>query len=638
MLMRLKPSTWLILAAWTLLVGGYAAGALLIPPGPHLTAFGDVMQCLVPLFANAGLLMNAGSTHWRRNAFWMLLALGCSMWMCAQLMWTYYELVLKQAAPNPFSGDVIIFLHAVPLIGALALRPHARIADRSIRFGYLDFLLLLFWWVFLYAFIVIPWQFVQFEPAIYLNSFNHLYWLENVLLLLGVGALWLSTKGAWRRVYAHVFYASAMYSASSLTINVAILRGEYHTGSLWDIPLIASFVWFGTAGVIASRVTPASEPEPQTVAPPRALRMGDGGWTLRLAMAAVLSLPVMAAWNVSISVAPWAVREYRMIVTLVALVLLTALVFLRQHFVDRERMRLLAASQESLENLRRLQNSFAQSEKMAALGQLAAGAAREINNPLTAILGYSDLVKDEAGATDRLKQLADKIQEQARRTKQLVNNLLSFARQVPVEKTFLDISGVVRGAVQLRTLDLREQNIRIEMQSESVLPAVRGDPNQLLQVFYNLISNAVDSMGQTGGGVLSVRALREKNNVVLEFSDTGPGMKDPSRVFDPFYSTKAGTKGNGLGLSICYGIIQEHGGHISGYNRPDGGATFRVELPAIAPMLPKSSAASFPQAASAAAAGAALSPASFLPSPAPGGSVKAEAAAGVPNSLAVKKS
>jgi two-component system NtrC family sensor kinase len=299
-------------------------------------------------------------------------------------------------------------------------------------------------------------------------------------------------------------------------------------------------------------------------------------------------------------------------------------------------MRLLAASQESLENLRRLQNSFAQSEKMAALGQLAAGAAREINNPLTAILGYSDLVKDEAGATDRLKQLADKIQEQARRTKQLVNNLLSFARQVPVEKTFLDISGVVKGAVQLRTLDLREQNIRIEMQSESVLPAVRGDPNQLLQVFYNLISNAVDSMGQTGGGVLSVRALREKNNVVLEFSDTGPGMKDPSRVFDPFYSTKAGTKGNGLGLSICYGIIQEHGGHISGYNRPDGGATFRVELPAIAPMLPKSSAASFPQAASAAAAGAALSPASFLPSPA--ASTTTESPAGIPSSLAAKKS
>ncbi len=634
--MRLKPSTWLMIAAWLLLVGGYAAVALIFPGGKNLTIFGDVMQCLVPLFANAGLLMNAGSTHWRRNAFWMLLALGCSMWMCAQLMWTYYELVLHQQAPNPFAGDVIIFLHTVPLIGALALRPHARMTDRTLRFGYLDFLLLLFWWVFLYAFIVIPWQFIQFDPMVYLNSFTQLYWAENLILLLCLGILWLRTKGAWRRVYAQLFYASAMYSASSLTINVAILRGEYSTGSIYDIPLIASFVWFGTAGVMASRITPASEPAPREAVPTRAMRFSESGWTSRLAMAAVLSLPAMTAWNLSLSTAPWVVREFRMIVTLVAMVVLTALVFLRQHLVDRERLRLLAASQESLENLRRLQNSFAQSEKMAALGQLAAGAAREINNPLTAILGYSDLMKDEPGIAERLKLLADKIQEQARRTKQLVNNLLSFARQVPVEKTFLDISGVLKGAVQLRTLDLREQNIRIEMQCESLLPVVRGDPNQLLQVFYNLISNAVDAMEEMHGGTLTVRALREKKNVVLEFSDSGPGMKEPSLVFDPFYSTKAVSKGNGLGLSICYGIIQEHGGHITCYNSPEGGATFRVELPAVAPMLPKLSAASYHQPVGTLEVGLPSAPAPAVVALTP--SLKADAPAAITETLPAVKS
>ena len=595
--MRLKPSTWFMIAAWTLLVGGYAAAALIFPRGPKLTAFGDVMQCLVPLFANAGLLINASSTHWRRNAFWMLIALGCSMWMCAQLLWTYYELVLHQQAPNPFSGDVVIFLHTVPLIGALALRPHARSPDRSLRFGYLDFLLLLFWWVFLYAFIVIPWQYIQIDPSVYLYAFTQLYWVENLILLIGLGVLWLETKGSWRRVYAHLFYASAMYSASSLTINVAILRGEYSTGSLYDIPLIASFVWFGTAGLIAYRNTSARDPAARETEAPRVPRIGEFNWTSRLAMAAVLSLPVMAAWNISISKAPWAVREFRMVVTMVALVVLTALVFLRQRLVDQERQHLLATSQASLENLRRLQTSFAQSEKMAALGQLAAGAAREINNPLTAILGYSDLLKDDGEMPDRMKQIAGRIQEQARRTKMLVNNLLSFARQLPVEKTFLDIHSVLNGAVQLRTLDLRERNIRIELQSESVLPGLRGDPNQLLQVFYNLISNAVDAMEETHGGTLTVRALREKKNIVLEFSDTGPGIKDPSLVFDPFYSTKTAGKGSGLGLSICYGIIQEHGGHISCYNRPEGGATFRVELPAVAPVLPKLSATTSPQPA-----------------------------------------
>ncbi len=597
MQMRLKPSTWLLIAAWTLLVGSYAAAALIFPPGPHLTVFGDVMQCIVPLFANALLLINAGSSNWRRNAFWMLLALGCSLWMCGQLLWTYYELVLHQQTPNPFVGDVVFFLHTVPMIGALALQPHSRSTDRALRFGYLDFLLLLSWWVYLYAFIVLPWQYIQPVTAFYGNSYNHLYLVENVVFVAGLGTLWLRASGEWRKIYAHLFFAAALYSTSSLVINVALDQNKYHTGSIYDIPLVASFVWFGTAGLLASRMARASDPSSAEASVPRALRRSETSWTSRMAMAAVLSLPAMAAWDLSISAAPWVVREFRMVATLVAMVVLTALVFLRQHLVNRERQRLLAASQESLDNLRRLQNSFAQSEKMAALGQLAAGAAREINNPLTAILGYSDLIKDQPGILDRVKLLAAKIQEQARRTKLLVNNLLSFARQVPVEKSFLDIHSVLRGAVQLRTLDLREQNIRIELQSESVLPGVRGDPNQLLQVFYNLISNAVDAMEETRGGTLTVRALREKKSVVLEFSDTGPGIKEPSLVFDPFYSTKAASKGNGLGLSICYGIVQEHGGHISCYNRPEGGATFRIELPAVAPVLPKLTAAGTSSAA-----------------------------------------
>jgi len=597
--MRASPTSWIIIAAWIVLVGGYAGGALLLPRGPQLTAFGDVMQCLVPLFANFGLLLNAGSTNWRRNAFWMLLALGCSMWMGAQLLWTYYELVLHQPTPNPFAGDVIIFLHTVPMIGALALHPHSRATDRGLRHGYLDFLLLLSWWVFLYAFIVIPWQYIQFDPTIYLDRVSNLYWVENLILLIGLGVLWLRTTGDWRRVYAQLFYASALYTASSLTINVAILTGKYRTGSLYDIPLIASFVWFGTAGLAAFRKAPAPEATPAEAVKPRALRSNDSVWAARMAMAAVLSLPVLAAWNMSLSTAPAVVREFRSLVTMVAMVVLTGMVFLRQHLVDRERLRLLASSQESLDNLRRLQSSFAQSEKMAALGQLAAGAAREINNPLTAILGYADLATDDPGATDRFKTLATKIQEQARRTTLLINNLLSFARQVPVEKAFLDVQSLLKGALQLRTLELRGQNIRIELKSESVLPGVRGDPNQLLQVFYNLVSNAVDAMEETRGGVLTVRAMREKNTVAIEFSDTGPGMKDPSLVFDPFYSTKPVGKGTGLGLSICYGIIQEHGGHISCYNRPDGGATFRVELPAVAPVLPKPAVTTAPAATAA---------------------------------------
>jgi len=212
---------------------------------------------------------------------------------------------------------------------------------------------------------------------------------------------------------------------------------------------------------------------------------------------------------------------------------------------------------------------------------LAAGAAHEINNPLTVILGYSDLLADDQGLPERTRATAVKIRDQARRTKNLVQNLLSFARQVPAERTLLDINTVVTNAVQLRSLDLHNGGSRIEQHLESVLPGVRGDRNQLVQVFFNIINNALDAMAEQGGGVLTIKTQRDRANVVVLFSDSGPGIREPHRVFDPFYTTKPVGKGTGLGLSICYGIVQEHNGNIRCYNGQTGGAVFRVELPAV---------------------------------------------------------
>jgi len=310
-------------------------------------------------------------------------------------------------------------------------------------------------------------------------------------------------------------------------------------------------------------------------------------WPRRLATVGVLSLPLFVAWTAFISTAPERVKDFRLIITVAAILLGGSLAFLRQHLVDRERVRLLRASEDAIENLKRLQSQFVQSEKLASLGQLAAGAAHEINNPLTAILGYTELLIDDTTLGPRQRTLVEKLRDQARRTTGLVNNLLSFARQVPVEKTLLDINVIVTSALQLRNLDLRDKNIRIELQPESVVPGVRGDPNQLLQVFFNIISNAVDAMTEVGGGALQVRTYRDRGNVVIEFSDTGPGIRQPHLVFDPFYTTKPVGKGTGLGLSICYGIVQEHSGRISCFNRSNGGATFRVELPAVVALFPK---------------------------------------------------
>jgi two-component system NtrC family sensor kinase len=312
-------------------------------------------------------------------------------------------------------------------------------------------------------------------------------------------------------------------------------------------------------------------------------------------MIAVLLFPLLAAWTVFLSTAPASVIKFRLIVTLAASFAASFLVFLRQQLSNRERTALVQQLSTSLDNVNRLQAEFVQSEKLASLGKLAAGAAHEINNPLAAIIGYTDLLLDDQVPPARTRSLAEKIQEQARRTKTLVNNLLSFARQAPSEKQLLDLSAILDSAVQLRRLDLHGKNIRIDLQIPSLLPAVQGDPNQLLQVFFHLISNAVEAMEPTGGGVLTVSARAEKGIVAVEFADSGPGMKEPDKVFDPFYTTKPRGKGTGLGLSICYGIIQEHGGTIAGSNRADGGCSFRLELPAVLASLPRASVAALSQ-------------------------------------------
>jgi two-component system NtrC family sensor kinase len=303
-------------------------------------------------------------------------------------------------------------------------------------------------------------------------------------------------------------------------------------------------------------------------------------------MTAVVSLPLLALYSLHADNMEPGVRDFRLVTTVVAALPLAGLIFVRSHFAEVDRARLLVQSEQALENLKRLQAQLVQTEKLVSLGQLAAGAAHEINNPLAAILGFSDLLADDQTLPEKARCTASKIREQARRTKTLVGNLLSFARQVPPERTLLDINTVVNNAVQLRALDLRPSTARIEQQLESVLPGVRGDGNQLMQVFFNLISNAVDAMEAHQGGVLTIKTMRDRGNVVILFSDTGTGIKEPHRVFDPFYTTKPVGKGTGLGLSICFGIVQEHSGKILCYNRQEGGAVFRVELPAVLAGLP----------------------------------------------------
>src|SRR5713226_7148759 len=434
---------WMV-GTWIFILVIYSAVSFALKRGSDsLVTFGNLVQCVLPLLANAGLLLNAGTPHWRRNIFWMLLAMSCTLWMVGQFEWTYYEVYLHKPLPEMYPGDILFFLRGIPMIAAIALRPHLKRGEIRLRFGYLDFVLLLIWWTFLYVFVVLPWLYAKPVLGEYNHTFNVVTNIQNMVIVVGWAILWLQSSGAWRIVYANLFGASTIYLFSSLSVNLAIDKHNYYTGSFYDLPLLSSFLW--------------------------------------LAMAAVISLPVFAIYTLRFSHDDPAVRDFRLMATLIASVPLALLIFLRTHLADRDRSQLLARSEQSIENLKRLQAQIVQSEKLVSLGQLAAGAAHEINNPLAAILGFSDLLADDPTVPDKARATASKIRDQARRTKTLVGNLLSFARQVPAERTLLDINTVVNNAVQLRALDLRSGITRVELQLESVLPGVRGDGNQLMQ-------------------------------------------------------------------------------------------------------------------------------------------------------------
>src|SRR5579859_3059497 len=251
----------------------------------------------------------------------------------------------------------------------------------------------------------------------------------------------------------------------------------------------------------------------------------------------------------------------------------------RQLATTIEKIQLYNETRKAYEDLRRTQEQLLQSEKMSAVGQLISGVAHELNNPLTAILGYTQLLESEK-LDARVEEFIVKLRKQAQRTQRIVQNLLSFARQHTPRRIHVDLRSVLEDTIALRDYDLKVNNIDVERSFEPVLPSVVADPHQLEQVYLNIINNAADAMLDGGrGGRLQIRIYTDNGHVVTAFHDSGPGIFDPKHVFDPFYTTKGVGKGTGLGLSICYGIVKEHGGEISAQNHPSGGALLEVRLP-----------------------------------------------------------
>jgi PAS domain S-box-containing protein len=231
---------------------------------------------------------------------------------------------------------------------------------------------------------------------------------------------------------------------------------------------------------------------------------------------------------------------------------------------------------------KRMEEQLMMTERLASVGELASGIAHELNNPLTSVIGFSQLLMERNIADNDIKEDLGLIYSEAQRAAGIVKNLLTFARKHSPVKQLSQINNAIEDVLKLRAYEQKVTNIEVDRQFASDLPEIMVDYFQMQQVFLNIIINAEYFMTEAHNkGTLTITTKRLDNIVRISFSDDGPGIpkENLSRIFNPFFTTKEVGKGTGLGLSICHGIVTGHGGNIYAKNQPGKGATFVVELP-----------------------------------------------------------
>jgi signal transduction histidine kinase len=570
-------SYWQIAAVAALLLS-YTTVSLVAKPGFALSAFSDITNFSLWIVAVGAMLWAAFSNRGRTRIFWFLLAVGGAMVGTNLGAWFVEEVILRKSPPEPFWADIPLFLQPVPMMAAAAMRPGSRQEVQRFYLSTLNFAILVFWWVYIYAFLIFPNEYIVFNKLFFNRYYYTLFVMESAVLLAIMGGMAMVAEGAWRKIYWNLFFAGSMYLLAFQWLNAALERNDYYSGSLYDVPNIASISFFILIAINARNV-----PAEALSGNARERRRTDVPGML--AAMAVLSMPVVGLCELYLGPHFNQLLPYRVSVTLVAILVVGICVYLRQRLMTNEMTRVLFESEQNFERLHQMQSQLLQKERLAGVGQLVSGVAHELNNPLTAVMGYSDLLRDQAAEGPERHKL-DRLGTEARRMKRIIDNLISFARPPQEGRRELDISVIVRESQMLCEYQLRRGGIAVKLDFPADLPRVSANEGQLKQVFVNLFTNAVQALEQTSEKKVRIEGGFEAGRIVIHFCDSGPGFLDLTRVFDPFYTTRPVGQGTGLGLSICYGFIREHGGRISVKNIEPNGASVTIELPAVGEATP----------------------------------------------------
>ena len=310
----------------------------ILPRGLARIAISDIVCALLMCSALLAFAQNGFASKGRFRVFWMLQAAGWGLWLSDQVVWIIWDLVLQKKMPAMYPADILLLLAGVPMLAGLLLRPHLQPSESTARVGILDFLLLMLWWLYLYVFFIICWQYLSPNQAFYDHNWDWLSVASFLVLASVLAVFWRTSSGAWRTFYAR-FCAVAVFNGIAFYIlNQAIERDVYFTGSWYDIPYAASFAAFTAVALSGRGLSPADETRSDSA---------YGSWLATAAMVAVLSLPVMALSALLSSDASPQVERFRIIATLATMFLMALLIFVKHHRLNQELKRTNSVLQEA---------------------------------------------------------------------------------------------------------------------------------------------------------------------------------------------------------------------------------------------------------------------------------------------------
>ena len=564
--------------------------------GQRVAAIGDIAQLIPPLAYGVFTLSLARRSRGQVRVFWNLNAIHAFMWAIGQGVWTYLDL-FAGGVPVISPTDPLFFISSIPLAAALYGRPERDRPRWLFDIVLLDIVLIALFSAFIYIYFVVTIAVTDGREDLYNSNLTQLLNARNLLLALWAMWVWRTASSpAWRRMLG--VYAGALFLAfaGGLVYDVIERNGTYLPGGLSDISFMAPYVMMTIAAAMAYD---ASLFEPEQEAP----ALSKLPVVSLIAIGLLVAIPVVDEVARRLMTVSPATEQLRTRVALAMMIPFGIVVVVRE-FLSRRA--LIRASQEVASTRQQLM----QREKLAAVGQLVSGVAHELNNPLQGVLGYAELMlatKPAALETEELRAIRDN----ANRAAGIVRNLLTFAGRTTSARGWQQINRVVRDAIAERETDLKDKSIELTFDDADRLPLVYVDAVRLQDVIGNLIQNAEAAIATRRQGVSLNRAVKadapgeilittrlegNPDRIIVEVADNGSGLKpeDLLRVFDPFFTTREVGQGTGLGLSVCYGIVREHGGQITAKNGTVG-AVFTIELPVMAESFVAVSAAAVSQ-------------------------------------------